>query len=99
MLSLNKNHDLSSVGFYWGNATGGAFTNGAHKAYLKIPLNASQAKYFLFSETTSLRQIRTGKEKSCLYNLNGQRINGDYHGVVIKNGKKYLMNGQSANTY
>ena len=35
-LSLNSSNDLNSVGFYWMTADGAAFTNGAHKAYLKI---------------------------------------------------------------
>lgn len=35
-LTLNKQNDPKSVGFYWMNETGTAFTNGAHKAYLAL---------------------------------------------------------------
>lgn len=35
-LSRNSEKDDNSVGFYWGAENGGAFTNGAHKAYLEM---------------------------------------------------------------
>lgn len=55
ILSLNKDNDISSVGFYWANSDGSAFTNGAHKAYLKLPKSSSETSgspksSFLFSE-------------------------------------------------
>lgn len=96
MLSLDKNNDIRSVGFYWGNKTGSAFDNAAHKAYLVIPSNTARAKRFLFNNSTALQQVRKDEEKKTLYNLNGQRINGNYHGIVIRNGKKYLVKEQDA---
>lgn len=55
ILSLNKDNDISSVGFYWANSDGSAFTNAAHKAYLKLPKSSSETSgspksSFLFSE-------------------------------------------------
>lgn len=41
-LTLNKAGDPESIGFYWMNSTGGAFNNGAHKAYL--PLSSTFAE-------------------------------------------------------
>ena len=76
------------VGFYlWeGKAIGD------NKAYLT--LNASfGAKAFTFQfddgETTAIEQPTiNGKQSGDTYNLNGVRVNDNYKGIVIKNGKK-----------
>lgn len=40
--------------------------------------------------STGIRNTTSDKiRKSMLYNLSGQIVNEDYHGIVIKNGKKY----------
>ena len=65
---------------------------GANKAYLT--LNASfGAKAFTFQfddgETTAIEQPTiNGKQSGDTYNLNGVRVNDNYKGIVIKNGKK-----------
>lgn len=93
-LTTNKAGDTASVGFYWGNADGSAFTNGAHKAYLKAPKEAtSGAKVFLFSgETTGINTIGATEKTAneAVYNLAGQRVDDNYKGVVIVNGKKVI---------
>ena len=83
-LSLGQN----GVGFYlWKGKE-----IGANKAYLT--LNASfGAKAFTFQfddgETTAIEQPTiNGKQSGDTYNLNGVRVNDNYKGIVIKNGKK-----------
>lgn len=96
-LSLNANHDPASVGFYWMNPTGVAFTNGAHKAYLKLDKNTfvgSQAvKGFPFNGTTTgIEQIEAGADaKNTIYDLSGRRVNKAAKGIYILNGKKVLV--------
>ena len=96
-LSLNANSDPASVGFYWMNPTGAAFTNGAHKAYLKLDKNTfvgSQAvKGFPFNGTTTgIEQIEAGADaKNTIYDLSGRRVNKAAKGIYILNGKKVLV--------
>ena len=82
------------AGFYWGAADGGVFTLGAHKAYLALPIDvASQASFVMFDgETTAINAIQdnTTVAPAATYNLGGQRVNAQYKGVVIVNGKKQI---------
>lgn len=91
-LSLDSNG--KNVGFYWGAENGVAFTNGAHKAYLKVTKeNAANAKGFVFGgDATGVKSITTVKADAHapLYNLAGQRVGNSYKGIVIQNGKKYV---------
>lgn len=36
-------------------------------------------------------ELSTGSGKDMMYNLNGMRVDSSYKGIVIRNGKKYLM--------
>ena len=96
-LSLNKSSEAGSVGFYWMNATGAAFTNGAHKAYLKLAKSVfagSQAvNGFPFNGTTTgIEQIEAGADaKNAIYDLSGRRVNKAAKGIYILNGKKVLV--------
>ena len=38
-------------------------------------------------ESVQTQQLQNG----AIYNLAGQKVGNDYKGIVIKNGKKYLM--------
>ena len=92
-VSYDKNGE--NVGFYWANETGSAFTNGAHKAYLKVlKTNANGAKGWSFDgETTGIDTVQSTirtPQFAKIYNLNGQRVSESYRGVVIVNGKKYV---------
>lgn len=96
MLSLDANSTAGSVGFYWGAANGGAFTNGAHKAYLCVEPGVAGAKtcYRFDGQTTAIDGTRADKPTAAdgaVYNLAGQRVDRSYKGVVIKNGKKYIQ--------
>lgn len=90
-LSLNAAGETASVGFYWMNATGAAFTNGAHKAYLKLPKSSGARSGFAFNEDTeAISTIEAEATATTTYNLAGQRVN-DAKGLVIKNGKKIFV--------
>ena len=96
-LSLNASSDPASVGFYWMNPTGAAFTNGAHKAYLKLAKNTSAGSQavngFPFNGTTTgIEQIEAGADaKNAIYDLSGRRVNKAAKGIYILNGKKVLV--------
>lgn len=85
------------VGFYWQKDTSGTkVNNAAHKAFLRVPAS-SRAKFLSFTfgeETTGINGITASdaeQDGTALYNLAGQRVAKGYKGLVIKNGKKYLV--------
>lgn len=84
-------------GFYWQKGTSGnSVNNAAHKAFLRVPAS-SGAKFLSFTfgeETTGINGITASDAEqngTALYNLAGQRVAKGYKGLVIKNGKKYLV--------
>ena len=84
-------------GFYWQNGTNGnSVNNAAHKAFLRVS-SLSSAKFLSFTfgeETTGINGITASDAEqngTALYNLAGQRVAKGYKGLVIKNGKKYLV--------
>ena len=89
------NDGTNGLGWYWGAANGGVFTNGAHKAYLALPQTFAGARSFigLFSDdsTTGIATVTPSPltENQC-YNLSGQRVGANYKGIVIRNGKKFV---------
>ncbi len=95
-LSMNNNGDPGSVGFYWRKGNGASFTNGAHKAYLKLPktTNAKTAYPFSEYETTGIGDIdniSTNTGNGMLYNIIGQRTAKPLRGqIYIVNGRKHI---------
>ena len=84
-------------GMYWMNSTGAPFENGAHKAYMALDEKFAGAQgmakeFYLFVEaTTGISGIDAASaDRTEMYNLNGQRVDRGYKGVVIKNGKKIV---------
>lgn len=84
-------------GFYWQKGTSGTkVNNAAHKAFLRVS-ESSGAKFLSFTfgeETTGINGIIASDAEqngTALYNLAGQRVAKGYKGLVIKNGKKYLV--------
>ena len=95
-LSLNKKSTPGSVGFYWGNSTGSAFTyKKGHQAYLAVPQdNALNVQGFSFDGTTGITEVETavtGNEE--VYTISGIRVDGSNlsKGVYIVNGKKVII--------
>ena len=85
----------NGVGFYWKEANGKAFTTEAHKAYLVYtPSKTTNAKSFLgFDVALEIQGPMVREKTTCngpIYNLSGQRVDKDYKGIIIVNGKKYL---------
>ena len=85
----------NGVGFYWKEANGKAFMTEAHKAYLVYtPSKTTNAKSFLGFDVALEIQGPMVREKTTfdgpIYNLAGQRVDKDYKGIIIVNGKKYL---------
>ena len=65
----------------------------ANKGYIYIP-NPSSAKsvYRLNNFTTGIRHaVKAGTQLGFRYNLVGQRVSSTYKGVVIENGKKFVV--------
>lgn len=87
------------IGFYYGAEDGGAFKNGAHKAYLAVMTKAmSQMRGFSFdSMTTGINHVVANAEhakSTVIYDLNGRRVNSlnaAAKGVYIVNGKKVIV--------
>lgn len=96
-LSLNASSELSSVGFYWMNNTGAAFTNGAHKAYLKLDKSIfspsmSMSAFPFNGSATGIDHIATGADTTkSVYDLSGRRVDKAIKGIYIVNGKKVLV--------
>ena len=94
MLSLDNKG--KNVGFYWGAADGGAFTNKAHGAYLAIEksANGKVTSFVLNPEgecATGITSVKTdSKMASAIYDLSGRRTVNPSHGFYIINSKKYL---------
>lgn len=97
-LSLNSSNDINSVGFYWMEADGAAFTNGAHKAYLKIQksefagMQAAAARGFAFEGTvTGVESVESSNNTpQAIYDLTGRRVSKAEKGIYIINGKKVI---------
>ena len=57
-----------------------------------IPEGASAKLNFDDEETTGITNVNAAESNDdTLYNLAGQKVNAAYKGIVIKNGKKYLV--------
>ncbi len=90
---------VEGLGFYYGAEDGGAFTNGAHKAYLAVMTKTmSQMRGFSFdSMTTGINHVVANAEhakNTVIYDLNGRRVNSlnaATKGVYIVNGKKVIV--------
>jgi len=54
-------------------------------------LAAMDRLYSALAEATSIATIKSQPTSSSLYNIAGQRVDASYKGVVIKNGKKYIV--------
>lgn len=85
------------IGFYWAKENGGAFTNGANKAYLAVKGYFSQMRGFSFeSMTTGINNVvanTNNSKNAAIYDLNGRRVNSlnAAKGVYIVNGKKVIV--------
>ena len=80
------------VGFYYCNYEG--WTIAAHKAYLTLSDSPAKSIIFQFEdEPTGIESLTPAlsEGEGAVYNLNGMRVDDNYKGVVIKNGKKFYQ--------
>lgn len=82
----------TGLGFYWGAENGGEFTSKPGLAYLAVLKTASAKTGFAFDNSTSgIESAATETSKNdVMYNLAGMRVNNNYKGIVIVNGKKMI---------
>ena len=90
--ALSKSKEYG-VGFYYCNYEG--WTIAAHKAFLTLGSSAAKSIIFQFEdgETTGIESLTPAlsEGEGAIYNLNGMRVDENYKGIVIKNGKKYVV--------
>lgn len=92
-LAYNDYNAHTGLGFYWGEADGGAFSVKAGTAYLAVPASDATAKGFAFNgESTGIEGVNANvKNAKAIYNLNGQRVASMAKpGLYIVNGKKVV---------
>lgn len=89
-----------SLGFYCNT---NEFTLGANTAYIPVdeddfknpPTEGAKTRFFSLDgeDATAINGIKGEKnaDNAAIYNLAGQRVNGGYKGIVIKNGKKVFV--------
>lgn len=69
----------------------------AKRCYLEVKGTSAKAAFFSlgtnFGETTGISSVENKAEKAdaAVYNLAGQAVGKDYKGLVIKNGKKFVI--------
>ena len=96
VLSRKTTDSVAKYGFYYQYGTGGtSVTNNAHKAFLLVP-GSTEVKSLMLSlnnESTGIdsSSLSTTPVSYDIYNLQGLRVNDNYKGVVIKNGKKLIQ--------
>jgi len=84
----NHYYTLYNAAFYKANNT----TVAAGKAYMASATVASsnaKIQINIGDKATGISQVNAATANSAAYNLAGQKVNGTYKGIVIKNGKKY----------
>ena len=64
------------------------------RAYIIVPETVGEsAKLSILGEVTGIDSISNGNgsDNGIIYNLSGQRVDGNAKGIVVKNGKKVIM--------
>lgn len=88
-------HNGTTIGFWWGAEDGAAFASGANKAYLAVPETQAKNMGFEFGQDGDATEIilnaLSEKNDAPAYNMQGQRVADGYKGIVIKNGKKFMV--------
>lgn len=101
-LSLNRNNDLGTAGFYYGAPSGTAFTNGAHKAYLAAPASSALTSRYYFVDAidgglaTAIASSLTAPHPTAgWHTLDGRVLNAPHTtpGIYITRGRKVIIGG------
>ena len=89
-------HGGSTLGFYWGAASGAAFKLTANKAYLAVPTGAPVKEFISLpgfeDDVDAINSLTPAlsEGEGAIYNLAGQRLQKMQKGINIVNGKKVL---------
>lgn len=68
------------------------FVFGANKCFLRLPDASSANEIFFDFDTTAISGIAADVDNTAdAYNVNGQKVNASYKGVVIRGGKKFIQ--------
>lgn len=94
-------HQTVPSGVYGWNSTNGEFlktntadvTIDAFRAYITGGAGARLEVSFDDDELTAIQTVKATEavQDDVMYNLQGQRVGADHKGLVIKNGKKYII--------
>ena len=96
----NTYYFISSNMFYSTASSGTPNTMKGTRAYFKVPVTTGSAKALSYDfdnsgETTSIETLNaerlTLNDNAPRYNMAGQRVGESYKGIVIVNGKKYVV--------
>ena len=100
-LSYNRDGNEKTIGWYWGAQDAGAFTSGAHKAWLALPSNGQHAPlHFIglpgFYEGTTdvvLIPYQPVQSVDVWYDIYGRKFNEQptTSGLYIHNGKTVMI--------
>lgn len=90
---LQYNPDEDKVAFYLGAPDGGVFECKANRAYLMIntTLSAPKSLSLPADDATAIKNANAAANSNARYSINGQKVNANYRGIVIENGKKKLV--------
>lgn len=90
---LQYSPDEDKVAFYLGAPDGGVFECKANRAYLKLSNEISAPKFFALpvDDATAIKNANATANSNARYSINGQKVNANYRGIVIENGKKKLV--------
>ena len=85
----------AGIGFYWGAPDGGAFKNGADKAYLVVPGTVNVQGFRFDGTTTGISGIAGAADTdAAIYTLDGRRVSSKAdelpRGIYIVGGKKVI---------
>ena len=83
-------HNGTACGFWWGAEDGAAFDIAPNKAYLAVNPESNIKGFLLNDTTTGIAALNAKAEKDAAFNLNGQRVDASFKGIVISNGRKSL---------
>ncbi len=74
------------------NGADGISVNGVKEFYFVVNQNLSidNSVVSKIEETTGIDKVTTDDDHGSVYNLNGQKVNKGYRGIIIKNGKKFI---------
>lgn len=91
----------SGIGFYNTNSNGADLTLPAHKVCLTVDVETKNPPMGMTLDGRNIPATSNGIQKVNIekisnenapsYNLSGQRIGKNFKGIVIRNGKKYLL--------